>query len=108
MKDYRLIYKYEEQMEHKKWTYKIPFLSFPSDWKLQIIPPFGGAVVRFVVKSKGASISIYLDCYDVLGIFGEPYWEIYPHDSDVYRCSLNKTEDLIKNIQYAIDNYEKN
>ena len=105
MEDYRLAYKYEEQMEHRKWMKEIPFLNFPADWQVQITPPFAGAVVRFRIKSKEAEISVYLDCYDRLGCVGKPYWEICPHDGDTYRCYLNETEDLIKNIQYAIDNY---
>ncbi len=104
MERYRIGSEYEEKMEHSKWLSEIPFLKFPSDWEVQIIPPFAGAVVRFRVISKGVEISIYLDCYDNLGHFGQPYWEICPHFDDVYRCALNETEDLIENIQIAIDN----
>lgn len=101
-----LAFKYEKQMEHQKWTEEIPYLNFPPDWQVKITPPFAGAVVRFRILSKGVMISIYLDCYDNLGnMGGKPYWEIYPYNGDVYRCLLNETEDLLKNIQYAIDNY---
>src|SRR6056297_855581 len=100
MENHSLAYEYEKQMEHRKWINEIPYISFPNDWKVKITPPFAGAVVRFMVKSKNAKISIYLDCHDRLGIVGQPYWEIYPYDGDVYRCYLNEIEVLIKNIQY--------
>lgn len=105
IEDSTLNFRYEQRMEHSKWIKEIPYIQFPSDWSVQITPPFAQAVVRFRVKSKGADISVYLDCYDHLGCVGQPYWEIYPHDGDVYRCLLNETEDLINQIQYAIDNY---
>lgn len=31
MKNYRLPYEYEEQMEHRKWMEEIPYLHFPAD-----------------------------------------------------------------------------
>lgn len=34
MKNYRLAYEYEEQMEHGKWMKEIPFIQFPADWKV--------------------------------------------------------------------------
>lgn len=101
-----LVYKYSEQMEHSKWIKEIPYINFPSNWQVQVSPPFAGAVVRFRVKCGNAEISIYLDCYDKLGIFGEPYWEIYPHEHDVYRCAMADVDDLLKNIQHAIDTYD--
>lgn len=100
----RGVWEYSQTMEHSKWVKEIPYLKFPSDWEVQISPPFAGAVVRFRIKSKGKDISIYLDCYDTLGCVGQPYWEIYPHNNDTYRCYLNETEELLKEIQFAIDN----
>jgi hypothetical protein len=108
MKDINLNWKYETEMEHKKWLSEIPFISFPSDWQIQISPPFGGAVIRFRVKSGKAHISIYLDCYDNLGYVGEPYWEIYPDENgDNLRFLLNEINELIKAIQDSIDKTNK-
>jgi hypothetical protein len=90
-------------MEHEKWIKEIPYLDFPKEWKIQISPPFAGAVVRFRVKYKEADISVYLDCYDNLGCFGAPYWEVYPYDNDVYRCEMKNTEELIRVIQESIN-----
>lgn len=98
------VFEYDTIMESSKWLKEIPYLTFPSDWKVQVSPPFGAAVVRFRVKSKGKEVSVYLDCYDSLGYFGSPYWEVYPYDYDVYRVAMNDTKELMEAIQYAIDN----
>ncbi len=102
MKNYGLIQKYEEMMEHMKWVQEIPYISFPSDWEIAIMPPFLGAVVRFRVKKGDAEISIYLDCYDNLGCYGSPYWEVYPYEEDVFRCDMLDTESLLKAIGESI------
>lgn len=96
---------YEKAMEMNKWRKEIPEISFPTDWKIRIIPPFAGAVVRFCVTSgNGAHVSVYLDCYESLGIFGEPYWEIYPYFEDVFRCPMKSTDELLGAISRSIDN----
>ena len=72
---------------------RIPFIQFPADWKVQVIPPFGDAAVRFkVLLPSGRKKSVYLDVRSSLGFFGEsmevptPYWEVYPYRGDVIRC----------------------
>lgn len=94
---------YDQEMETDKWRVKIPAISFPSDWQIQIIPPFGGAVVRFRVIKGDAEISIYLDCYDRLGCCGAPYWEIYPYHGDTYRCGIDDIKELLEAITVSID-----
>lgn len=71
----------------------IPFIQFPADWKVQIIPPFGDAVARFRVElPSGKRKSVYLDVRSSLGYFGAdldaptPYWEVYPYRGDTARC----------------------
>lgn len=82
--------KWMEELEH------IPFIQFPADWKIQVIPPFGDAVVRFRVQLPcGTEKSIYLDSRDSLGCFGEPYWEVYPVQDDVGRCERADIEQLL-------------
>ena len=93
--------------EWKKWDREIPYISFPDRFEVKIIPPFGGAMVRFTIRDKeykDTHVSVYLDCYEILGIYGgDPYWEIYPDvDGDVYRCGINETEELIKRIEISI------
>ena len=102
MEDFLLVGKYSQIMEHSKWQKEIPYIEFPTDWKIQISPPFAGAVVRFRVKKDKAEVSIYLDCYDKLGYYGEPYWEVYPHNGDVYRCDMADTESLLNAIKESI------
>lgn len=81
----------------------IPYLKFPSEWEVKIIPPFAGAIARFIVKvSDTESISVYLDFYDKLGYVGHPYWEIYPYMDDTARFSINDTEGLINGISESM------
>ena len=89
-------------MEHDKWRKEIPFISFPSDWEIQISPSNYGAVSRFRVKKGTAQVSIYLDCYDILGCYGSPYWEVYPIGDGVDRCAMNDTDELLKLIAESI------
>lgn len=82
----------------------IPYIQFPADWKVKIIPPFGDAVVRFVVElPSGKTKSVYLDCRSSLGYFGgvdkpTPYWEVYPHRGDTARCHRENVELLLSYI----------
>jgi hypothetical protein len=89
--------------ENENWRdimYKIPFIPFPPKWQIKPIPPFGGAVARFRVKlPNGKEKSVYLDWFDRLGCYGEPYWEVYPVDGDVGRCPVEDTESLIQLIK---------
>ena len=101
-KDFIKVYEVETIMEHKKWCGEIPYIKFPNDWEVKIIPPFKNAVVRFLIKKGDAGVSIYLDCYDRLGCYGQPYWEVYPHQNDVFRCDMKDTEALLKAIDESI------
>lgn len=96
------------QIENKqKWREEIvtmPWIQFPADWKIQIIPPFGDAVVRFrVTLPSGAVRSVYLDARCSLGaVLDEngpiPYWEVYPHQGDVGRCDKENVAELLAMI----------
>ena len=98
-----LVYEYSEVMQHDKWRDEIPYINFPPEWSIQISPPFSGAVVRFRVKCGNADVSVYLDCYDRLGFVGEPYWEIYPHQGDCFRCLMSETNKLLQAIRESIE-----
>lgn len=79
---------------------EVPILNFDKEWDIQIIPPFGGAVARFRVFKNGEQVcSVYLDWYERLAIFGEPYYELYPYEEDVRRYSLRETDELIEDIR---------
>lgn len=99
----------EKSNQWMKWVREIPYIAFPADWKIAIIPPFGGAIARFLVRRKDTDkrVSVYLDCYDRLGCYGEPYWEVYPHDGDVYRCAMDETDLLLSAIEHSLAQIEK-
>ena len=87
---------------HEKWkdlTKDIPIINFKSEWDVKIIPPFAGAVARFlIIKDNKRICSVYLDWYDRLGYVGEPYYELYPFEDDVKRYLLSETKELIEDI----------
>lgn len=88
-----------EGYEWEKWINEIPYIELPKGYKFAPMPPFNGAVARFLVaRPDGYRISVYLDCYDELGFFGKPYWEVYPYQDDVGRCEMNDTEELVRMI----------
>ncbi len=94
-------FKVELDEEWEKWRCSIPSLQFPADWKIQIIPPMVGAIIRFHVNDI---VSVYLDCYNKLGIFTDkddkplPYWEIHPYQGDCARYAMEDVEGLLKGI----------
>lgn len=96
--------KVEHTEDWKKWCREIPELSFDRDWKVKIIPPFGGKIARFIVKYKKAAVSVYLDCFNAGGCEKEPYWEALDccdPDSEPVRCKMNdvdKLKEIIGNV----------
>ncbi len=94
----------EKGMEYDRWYKEIPFIKFPASWEVRIVPPFRGAVVRFRVRNaRGKEISVYLDCYDNLGHYGAPYWEIFPAaDNDIARYAMNDIDGLLKGLKAAM------
>ena len=92
----------EQQQDWRKELSVIPFIKFPADWSIQVIPPFGDAVVRFRVRlPSGTEKSIYLDSRNSLGYWekpDEPYWEVYPYQSDVGLCDIGEINTLLEMI----------
>ena len=95
----------------QKWCEEIahiPFIQFPPDWKIQVIPPFGDAVVRFRVQLPcGTEKSIYLDSRDSLACYDKPYWEVYPYYGDVGRCDREDVEQLLNMIADVTEGEDK-
>ena len=89
---------YDATMESRKWVKEIPFISFNPKWKVKVVPPFTGAVIRFVVSFNNREISVYLDCYRTLGTCSHPYWEAYPINDDTARFGMNDVDSLIETI----------
>ena len=106
----RLTHDMERSFEWGKWNKEIPFIPIYKDWEIKIIPPFSGAVVRFLVREPGGDdISVYLDCYDILGCYGSPYWEIYPAaDGDVERYKMEDVDGLLDGLERALEKIGEN
>lgn len=94
--------KTDEVFEWRKWQIEIPFIEFPPYLEVKIIPPFNAAVVRFLIRPSSSPdsnyISVYLDCYDMLGFMGAPYWEAYPIKADTERFPMADTKALLQCI----------
>lgn len=93
-------YKIEDKEKWRDWSGKIPAIQFPSDCKVKVIPPFAGAMARFLVCKNGKQVSVYLDCHDALGFMNNtPYYEIHPNlEGDCSRFYLDETEQMMKEI----------
>lgn len=83
----------------------MPFLSFPPGLEVAVIPPFGGAMARFMVRRGAATVSVYADFHDALGCYGEPYWEIHPDPTleDCDRFDLANIAALMTAIVASLD-----
>jgi hypothetical protein len=103
----KCIYDVEKAFEWRKWVKEIPYIKFDAKWEVKVIPPFGGAVVRFHVKRGNESVSVYLDCYSQLGWWDSPYWEVYPHDHDVFRCDMDEVGKLLVAIRESFAQQRK-
>lgn len=82
----------------ERWAHEMPRLKFPSHWIVQVIPPFGGAIVRFVIYYKKRSVSVYFDAFDQLGCFGETHWDAYPIDGDNVRWPMKDWPKMFRAI----------
>lgn len=93
-------YKIEDSEKWRDFIKTMPYITFPADWQVAIIPPFGGAIARFRVKlPTGQERSVYFDAYEKLGYYGgEPYWEVYPYQGDIGRCDMDDVSTLLEMI----------
>lgn len=63
----KALYEVAKTFEWGKWQKEIPFIQFPSSWKVKAIPPFITGIIRYCIehsKQPGSMVSVYLDCYD--------------------------------------------
>lgn len=94
----KIISDYHRVQESKKWMQEIPALHFDKEWDVRIIPPFGGAVIRFWIWHNGKKVSVYFDAYDELGFVNEPYFEYYDGE-ECYRYLMNESEEMMEDIR---------
>lgn len=82
----------------------MPWIKFPAEWEVRIIPPFAGATARFCVRlPDGEEVSVYADHFNALGFYGgfdkpKPYWEVYPYRGDTGRCDIDDIRELLDMI----------
>lgn len=88
---------YETTFETSKWVKEVPTLKFKEHWDVKIIPPFGGAIIRFWVICGDKHVSVYLDAYNQLGWMEEPYWEIYDGE-ETERFLFEEHEEMMERI----------
>ena len=99
-----IISKYENLQECRKWMREIPSLHFEKEWSVKIIPPFGGAIIRFCINYNGKHVSVYFDAYSELGYMVDenknpiPYFEYYDGE-DCYRYYMNESEQMMEDIK---------
>jgi len=84
----------EAQEDWLYWIERIPELKFRATWKVKIMPPVFGALVRFTVTKGRRIVSVYLDVHEALGYFEGPYWEAYNGD-EPERFALEDTKGLL-------------
>jgi hypothetical protein len=97
-------YQVEYAEKWRDYVKQIPAIQFPADCKVKVIPPFGGAMARFLVSKNNKEVSVYLDCNDALGIMGAPYYEIHPDkDDDCSRFWLDEAEQMMQAINEVLN-----
>jgi hypothetical protein len=98
IEDFKLRHEIETRDEWARWMREIPEIEFPAGWKIRMRPPMTGAIVRFDANG----ISVYLDCYERLGLGGGPYWEIHPSENgDCERFAMEDIEGLLDGLERA-------
>ena len=109
IEDSMIISKYENLQECKKWGSIIPALHFEKEWDVKIIPPFAGAIIRFVIDYNGKHVSVYFDAYSELGWMYDkdeqpiPYFEYYD-GVDTHRYYLDESEQMMNDIRNFLNN----
>lgn len=76
----------------------MPKLTIPEGCQIQVIPPFCGAIVRFVVHKGNRSVSVYFDAYSRLGYCEGEYWEAYPIDDNNNRYAPTDHDMMMADI----------
>lgn len=87
------------------WAGKIPYITFPSNWEICVMPFFAGCVIRYMVRDKNdhsKKATFFLDCQNALYdyskrelVFDEPFWTTNLN-SEKYK--LNDVEKMLEII----------
>lgn len=97
--DWETIIKWEKEIAARAIADRPVFFTLPVGFEIAIIPPFSGATGRFLIRKTGGGdtdfISVLIDHHNMLGYFGQPYFEAYPIAGDIQRWPLNQSEEMI-------------
>lgn len=96
-------YELERALDYGRWMKELPFFTVPEGFKIKVVPPWHGAVIRFWIQKDDAvdmenSVSVYFDSMNVLGSMSQPYWEAYPIDDDCRRYFVGEEEKMMSDI----------
>lgn len=104
LNDTIIISKYESLQEYRKWGGRLPAFNFDKEWDVHIVPPFGGAIIRFCIKHNDKQVSVYFDGYSELGYMVDendepiPYFEYYD-GTDCHRYYMHESEKMMDDIR---------
>ena len=104
-----MLSKVEQMHDFRGWARKLPAFHFDKEWDVTIIPPFAGAIIRFIIDYNGKYVSVYFDAYSELGWVCDeneqpmPYFEYYDGE-DTYRYYLDESEKMMSDIRNFLNN----
>lgn len=76
-------YKLEDEENWRDHVNDMPASEIRAGYKIQVLPPFGGALMRFrIIAPDNIVYSIYFDVNGALGAMNVPYYELYPYSLD--------------------------
>lgn len=99
----------EQICDYRGQARKLPAFHFDKEWDVLIVPPFAGAIIRFVISYNGKYVSVYFDAYSELGWMYDkneqpiPYFEYYDGE-DTYRYLINESEQMMNDIRNFLNN----
>ena len=98
-----------ENIQHyRKWCKELPALHFEKEWDVMILPPYAGAIIRFVIRYKDKAISVFFDANSRLGYMYDeneepiPYYEMYDGE-DIHRYYLGEHEQMMDDIRKVLN-----
>lgn len=104
-----MLSKVEQMHDFRGWARKLPAFHFDKEWDVKIIPPFAGAIIRFVIDYNEKHVSVYFDAYSELGWMYDkdeqpiPYFEYYD-GVDAHRYYLDESEQMMNDIRNFLNN----
>ena len=100
--------KLADLMDWEGWVDQIPPIPMEDGWHMKPVPPFNAAVVRFHIRKDTYCVSVYLDCFGILGGMDVPYWEMYPDTDDrPQRFPMQETAALSAAIAESLEHQRK-